>query len=180
MKKFISPLLLAILAIFILVGCSDNNVVEPQDNENSLDRRHTAIVVPVEGTINSIPFTADLLINRFIKDGDNILAQVSLRNITGDGLPLNVGDLEGLLFNAPVNVSQRSCDILFLELGPLNLDLLGLVVFLDQVTLEITAEQGPGNLLGNLLCAITSILDGGNPLSDIVGLLNRIVRLIGV
>jgi hypothetical protein len=46
-----------------------------------------------------------------------------------------------------------SCEILNLVLGPLDLDLLGLVVHLDQVVLNITAEQGPGNLLGNLLGA---------------------------
>ena len=46
-----------------------------------------------------------------------------------------------------------SCQILDLRLGPLDLNLLGLVVHLDMVHLNITAEPGPGNLLGNLLCA---------------------------
>jgi hypothetical protein len=47
------------------------------------------------------------------------------------------------------------------------------------VHLEITAEQGPGNLLGNLLCAVAGLLDpptgGGGGLS---GLLNSIVALL--
>ena len=45
----------------------------------------------------------------------------------------------------------NECQILDLVLGPLNLDVLGLVVFLDTVHLNITAVRGPGNLLGNLL-----------------------------
>lgn len=51
------------------------------------------------------------------------------------------------------------CPILFLELGPLFLDLLGLQVSLSQITLDITAVAGPGNLLGNLLCAVAGLLD---------------------
>jgi hypothetical protein len=66
-------------------------------------------------------------------------------------------------------------------LGPLNLDLLGLQVFLDTVTLEITAEQGPGNLLGNLLCAVAGLLDtapSGGLLSGIANLLNQILNVL--
>lgn len=57
------------------------------------------------------------------------------------------------------------CDILNLAIGPVDLNLLGLNVHLDNceggpVTVDITAERGPGNLLGNLLCGLTRILDG--------------------
>jgi hypothetical protein len=37
------------------------------------------------------------------------------------------------------------------------LDLLGLVVDLNQV--HLTAQQGSGNLLGNLLCAVANLLN---------------------
>ena len=56
--------------------------------------------------------------------------------------------------------ASQTCEILNLVLGPLHLDLLGLVIDLNQVVLNITAEQGAGNLLGNLLCAITNLLNG--------------------
>jgi hypothetical protein len=72
-----------------------------------------------------------------------------------------------------------SCTILDLTLGPLNLNLLGLVVQLNQVHLTITAQQGPGNLLGNLLCAVANLLNGGGPLSGIAALLNRILGALG-
>src|SRR5687767_5915012 len=56
--------------------------------------------------------------------------------------------------------STRACDILELVLGPLHLDLLGLVVDLNQVVLTITGTTGAGDLLGNLLCGITGLFDG--------------------
>jgi hypothetical protein len=46
-----------------------------------------------------------------------------------------------------------ACTILSLILGPVDLNLLGLVAHLDQLNLMVTAEPGPGNLLGNLLCS---------------------------
>jgi hypothetical protein len=53
----------------------------------------------------------------------------------------------------------NSCRILNLVLGPINLNLLGLVVRTNQINLRIDAQRGPGNLLGNLLCGITGILN---------------------
>src|SRR3954447_13811078 len=52
-----------------------------------------------------------------------------------------------------------ACQILNLVLGPLHLNLLGLVIDLNQVILNITAQPGDGNLLGNLLCAVAGLLD---------------------
>ena len=77
-------------------------------------------------------------------------------------------------FTAPLQVSG-SCQILNLVLGPLHLDVLGLVIDLNQVVLNITAVAGAGNLLGNLLCAVANLLNGGGPLST---LLNNLVSLL--
>ena len=84
-------------------------------------------------------------------------------------------------FTIPVNTaaSSGSCQILDLVLGPLNLDLLGLVVHLDTVHLNITAQQGPGNLLGNLLCGIANALNGGAPANVLANLLNQILAILG-
>jgi hypothetical protein len=74
-----------------------------------------------------------------------------------------------------------ACNVLNLVLGPLHLNLLGLVVDLNQVILNITAQPGPGNLLGNLLCAVAGLLDG-TPLSGLLGqistLLNSILAIL--
>ena len=75
-----------------------------------------------------------------------------------------------------------SCDILHLVLGPLDLDLLGLKVHLDKVVLNIDADRGPGNLLGNLLCAVAGLLDDGlsGALGRLTRLLNRILGQLGL
>jgi hypothetical protein len=63
-----------------------------------------------------------------------------------------------------------------LDLGPLHLDLLGLKVDLSRILLDITAQGGAGNLLGNLLCAVAAPLDPSQ-LSTLASRLNDILAL---
>ena len=74
-----------------------------------------------------------------------------------------------------------SCPILTLDLGPLDLNLLGLRVALNEVNLLIEAIPGAGELLGNLLCAVAGLLDGGflpGVLGQIAGILNQVLQII--
>jgi hypothetical protein len=73
--------------------------------------------------------------------------------------------------------TQPTCQILILDLGPLHLDLLGLVVDLAPVHLDIHAQSGPGNLLGNLLCAVANLLNGPN-LSGLIGAITNLLNQI--
>ena len=75
------------------------------------------------------------------------------------------------------NADGGKCDILFLDLGPIFLDLLGLQVDLSQIVLDIDAVPGAGNLLGNLLCAVAGLLDG-NGIGGLLNLLDRINDLL--
>lgn len=78
------------------------------------------------------------------------------------------------------STSAVSCDVLHLVLGPLDLDLLGLVVHLDRVVLDITAVPGAGNLLGNLLCAVVGLLDGTG-IGGLSGILTNLLNaLLGI
>jgi hypothetical protein len=108
-----------------------------------------------------------------------------------DGKLVAVGELKeagnpaaaGLPLTLPVkDPPSGSCQVLDLVLGPLHLDLLGLVIDLNQVNLDITAQSGQGNLLGNLLCAVTNLLDGagaaGANTGAIANLLNNILALL--
>lgn len=45
------------------------------------------------------------------------------------------------------------CDILFLDIGPIDLEVLGLVVNISQITVNVDALEDEG-LLGDLLCAL--------------------------
>jgi hypothetical protein len=77
--------------------------------------------------------------------------------------------------------NTQDCGILFLTLGPLYIDLLGLVIELpNELVIDIRAEGGQGNLLGNLLCAVAGLLDGPGPLGNIAGLLNNLLRNLGL
>ena len=85
----------------------------------------------------------------------------------------------------PVNTPKAAaaaraatCSVLDLTLGPINLNLLGLVVQLNQVHLTITAVPGAGNLLGNLLCAVAGLLNGGGSLSTLLADLNSLLALL--
>ena len=80
-----------------------------------------------------------------------------------------------------VTTQAVGCEILDLVLGPLDLDLLGLQVHLDQVHLNVTAVPGAGELLGNLLCAVAGLLDSsqlGNLGTVLTNLLNAILGLL--
>jgi hypothetical protein len=136
-------------------------------------------------------FTGQLDITSFAAQNDQLFASGILNGVlrTGTGETLNVTN--EYVSDIPVNLTSAAakgdapnatCGILDLTLGPLDLDLLGLHVHLNQVHLVIEAHSGPGQLLGNLLCAIVGLLDG-NPLGDILGqiadLLNRIIDLLG-
>ena len=89
--------------------------------------------------------------------------------------------LENLLDAIVTDIIQGlrgACDILHLELGPLQLNLLGLEVILDDcedgpVVVDLTAERGRGNLLGNLHCGLLGGAGLGDTLGDILGGLLR-------
>jgi hypothetical protein len=74
------------------------------------------------------------------------------------------------------------CDVLNLVLGPLDLNILGLEVHLQRVVLDIVAVTGAGNLLGNLLCAVAGLLDGGlsGLLTQVTSLLNLILGALNL
>lgn len=54
-----------------------------------------------------------------------------------------------------LSAAQRICPILDLTLAPLDLNLLGLMIHLDQVHLTLTANSN-GGVLGSLLCGLTN------------------------
>lgn len=135
------------------------------------------ITVPIEQTLAGVgTFTGQLAINSFKVVNGQLSA---LGTLTGR-LTDTAGNLLGTVATAvtvPV-AGTGSCSILHLTLGPLDLDLLGLQVHLDRVVLDISAQPGAGNLLGNLLCSIANLLNGGGPLSQLVNALNQLLAAL--
>lgn len=81
-------------------------------------------------------------------------------------------------FSAPLQVVSATCDILTLNVGAIHLDLLGLVVDTSPIDVLISAVAAPGNLLGNLLCAVAHLLDGSASQNAIAALLDHVIRII--
>ena len=131
---------------------------------------------------NGAVFNGKFKINSFAQQGGQLVAIGDLTgqmSNTGQGPAQDITPQTGLAM--PVNLQQTtaSCQILNLVLGPLDLNLLGLVVHLDTVHLNITAVPGAGNLLGNLLCGIANLLNQPSPnLGDILTALQNILAAL--
>ena len=111
---------------------------------------------------------------RFAERNGRLVAVSLLNGVVRDEAGEVVGRVVDEVVRLPVAVRQATSEILTLTLGPLDLNLLGLRVQLNRLHLRVTAEAGPGNLLGNLLCDV-ALLDGPTGLAR---LLNRIVALL--
>jgi hypothetical protein len=123
-------------------------------------------------------FTGTFTPSRFATVGDQLTSAGMLTGTMTD----SHGQARQVSQNQTFAVAQATagCQVLDLNLAPLDLNLLGLVVHLDRVHLNITAVPGAGNLLGNLLCAITNLLNGAGTASQIAVLLNQILGLLGL
>jgi hypothetical protein len=139
---------------------------------------------PLSSTQGNQSFVGNLIIRGFstrVVNGTtqlvaNVLVAGTLTNTTTGAVSLVTRSISQVVSLLPA--STATCEILNLVLGPLDLDLLGLVVHLDRIVLDIDAQSGPGNLLGNLLCGITNLLNPGN-LRGLGNTLNRIIGLLG-
>ena len=147
-----------------------------------------ATAAPPTGTVTAAPvtgalagggtFTGTLSNIQFVNQNGSLAVVGQLTGTLTNAAGTVIGTVTNLPITLPVTGAQAtgSCQILDLTLGPLDLDLLGLVVHLDTVHLNITAERGPGNLLGNLLCGLAGALDGGGG-GGLANLLNRLLGL---
>lgn len=114
------------------------------------------------------------------KKSQRVPADFSVIPISITGVTVENGQLiaHGLVganaFQTPLTPSARqsgqACPILDLELGPIDLNVLGLRVLTSPICLAVTAYEG-GGLLGDLLCEVATLLEGGTPLAEILTLL---------
>src|SRR5438105_4704391 len=123
-----------------------------------------AQAAPKPATINLIPKIQSLK----VVSGQLLASGVATATVNGKSYETK--------FTAPVNISLAAdqsaapaagCPILDLMLAPINLNLLGLVVQTSPICLTITAYQG-GGLLGDLLCSVANLLNGGLTLNQIL------------
>jgi len=169
------------ISLFAVVGMLALAIIAPGVASAAPQRNQLLTNVPVAGALS---------------DGGSFAGNLSLTSITrtATGALQFAGNLTGTAtdaLGATTAINQTftavagsltgpatgKCAILHLDLGPLFLDLLGLQVDLNEVILNVDAQPGPGNLLGNLLCGVVGLLDGGptGALNNLLGIINRLL-----
>jgi hypothetical protein len=144
-----------------------------------------------DGKDGKATFTGTFSIERFAVRGVNADKIVAIGMVTGkvtdkSGNPLGtavVGQVE-----VPVHVGARpsraatsdlavlaACDVLHLDLGAINLNLLGVQFVTAPITLDLTATSDAGGVLGQLIC--TALETVGNVIG-LVDILNSILGLL--
>jgi hypothetical protein len=191
-KKLMRRLHYAALVVLVLLTGGFTTATAIAQRHGSPAR---GLTVPVEGVADSgATFSGAFTIHNFAGDDQTVHAIGTMAGVltTIDGVSRNVVTVAAMTLDqqtsgaadtsatgALVIQQQASCEVLHLELGPLDLNLLGLVVHLEPVALDIQAQQGQGNLLGNLLCEVVGLLDGGDTLPQIISALNRVLSVLG-
>ena len=132
-----------------------------------------SLTMAVAGT-GAGTFAGTFELQRFVTTNGQVMASGVLTGTVSDATGAVLGTVARTVL-IPVAVGQTTCEILHLDLGPLSLDLLGLQIDLSRIVLDITAEAGAGNLLGNLLCAVANLL---NDPTGLTRLLNSILDLL--
>jgi hypothetical protein len=150
--------------------------------------------VPVTGATKSgKQFKGSFGIQRFVVSHNKAYAVGTLTgklgnqhvSKTGVRLPASLTGAPGGTSSSSARAAQTtSCSILNLVLGPVHVNLLGLVVDLGgnggttPITLNITAVPGAGNLLGNLLCDVSNLLNQSGTLSTLQGDVSQLVGVL--
>ena len=173
----------SLLMIALVVFASTAMLMPQQAQAQTPTNPGSGIIIPFTQTVtggtgalaNAASIVGTYTIHSFQAVGNTLQ---SVGTITANVLDA-AGNVLGTVTTAAtgtVTSSTGSCQILTLDIGAINLNLLGLVVNLSPIHLNITAQSGSGNLLGNLLCSVANLLNNNGPLGQVAGLLNNILR----
>jgi hypothetical protein len=198
-----TTILTALAAITLVASCSDQPTAPsrskaptaPELRRNGPTPRAALLTdVPVTGALSDGgTFTGTLTVTHIAVDqATKVLTVTGTLTGTATTIAGVATELTNLVVTAPATLSRSAaaagviheasmatCGILFLDLGPLHLDLLGLTLDLNEVVLALNAVSGAGNLLGNLLCAVVSLLDLPGIIADISQLVSTINNILG-
>ena len=199
---------LALLGVSVLsFACSSDKATAPsaapeQPAQLRPGKKMDGISLPATGTLtDGGSFTGTLLVKRFdVNENREVVVTGTLSGIatladgstqaitqafsttatlTRSGASTSAARADATLAADPSTGLPGNCDVLFLDLGPLHLNLLGLEVNLAEVILDVNAVAGGGALLGNLLCAVVGLFDGFAVLAAIQNILDLINGIIG-
>jgi hypothetical protein len=196
-----SPIVFASVTLAVLLAVL--SITTADAYAQSQGNRKAEISVPITGTVtpeggSPLTLTGTFTMHRFERASDpsnpdlkiaavgTLVATLPATEagpgrtiVTQVALPLVTGTTTGADGGCGETVEMQ-CELLNLVLGPLDLNLLGLRIELNQVILLITAI--PGALLGDLLCAISGLLSGGllgDVIAQVIALLNTLLGALG-
>src|SRR5919201_6081865 len=140
--RFRSALLAVVVAVCLVLGGIASTA-------SAAPRAPTAVTVPISTTQSGGVLSGVLTITNFAVNsaGQLVANGVFTGTATVNGVTQTITSTASVILTA-ATTTPASCSILNLTLGPLHLDLLGLVVDLNQVNLDVTGQTGPGKLLG--------------------------------
>jgi hypothetical protein len=175
---FARRIITALIVALVAAACADQTPVAVNAPEEAAFSQHQT-----SGLLSGLPLTGTLEGEPF----EGLLNITELDFVDGELLATGTVTVGNVIYNftdAVINLTSQgpggSCRILFLEIpGGIFVDLLGLVVDIAPIEIEVRAERGPGNLLGNLLCALVGLLDGPAALQAILNLIGQINDLLG-
>jgi hypothetical protein len=173
----------AVVSLGLILALISMGVLIPSRTHAATPNPATAVVqgqgvqIPVNFSSPNGTFTGVFTLSRFVLQNGQVAAVGTLAGTVTNSAGQTIGSIVRNITLSLITINS-TCDILHLELGPIDLNLLGLVVHVDKIVIDIDAQSGPGNLLGNLLCAVANLLNANGPLSNLVTLLNQILALL--
>ena len=182
---------LAFAAVAVPVASASNGTPVPPKT-SSLPALKT---IPIHGVAKSgKQFKGTYAIQRYVARGNKAYAVGTLKgSLKGRHVTRYNVMMPATLSGPPAVGSSQvgkavvACTVLNLQLGPIDLNLLGLRVQLFggtnpasplPVSLLITAVPGSGNLLGNLLCGLTGALNQPGILSQLNSNLSQLTATL--
>ncbi len=165
---------IALATVFAFIAAVMTPAAALAQGQGNGNKAASPLAIPITGAGGGAVFTGTFQLQRFATSQGGLVANGVLTGIVTSATGVSTSVVRTV--SLPAVIGATSCDILHLDLGPLALDILGLQINLSQVILDITAQSGAGNLLGNLLCAVANLLNSPGPLAN---LLNSILALLG-
>jgi hypothetical protein len=162
-------------------------------------------VTPEGAAVSPQTVTGSFSIQRFARTTENAVAAVGTLSLSFTDSPSSVGRTVITQLAVPIATSgttvpgdgsnqtspavatppaaapalAATCETLSLKVGPIDLELLGVPVQLDQMNVDLTGSPGSGAPLGKLLCEATSLIAAAAPPAEIARALNSVLDMIG-
>jgi hypothetical protein len=153
-----------------------------------------SLQLPVTGTATGgATFTGTFTLRKFVNRGGHATAVGFIKGTLTSAAGVTIGSGLAGPVELPVTVSggaasnsgvssaaavqvQQTCEVLHVDLGSGNVDLLGLQVATLPIGIDLTAVSEGTDVLGRLICVVLETVDN---VVGLVNLLNQILGLLG-